>query len=75
MSEAPITASLSYSETALPPGEEPGLKAAAAYTNPTAKPFRRTDFNIQLTHSNSTPIAVVKVDTETFPTHESFVSY
>jgi 2-furoyl-CoA dehydrogenase large subunit len=49
----------------LPPGEDPGLRVQAAYTNPFAKPPQKANFNIQLTHANSAHIAVVEVDPET----------
>jgi len=49
----------------LPPGEEPGLRAMATYSNPYAKPPQKSNFNIQLTHANSAHIAVVEVDPET----------
>lgn len=47
-----------------PEGEEPGLKVTASYINRTAKPFVRSDFNVQLTHSNSTHVCFVEVDPE-----------
>ena len=49
----------------LPPGEEPGLRVQAGYTNPFAKPPTKTNFNIQLTHANSVHTCVVEVDPET----------
>jgi 2-furoyl-CoA dehydrogenase large subunit len=48
----------------LPPGEEPGLRVQAVYSNKLAKLPQKNNFNIQLTHSNSTHIAVVEVDPE-----------
>lgn len=58
-------AKLAYNRlTFLPPGEPPGLKIVASYSNPTAKPFNRSNFNVQLTHSNSAHVAVVEVDPE-----------
>ncbi|HKJ96177.1 MAG TPA: molybdopterin cofactor-binding domain-containing protein, partial [Thermoplasmataceae archaeon] len=36
----------------------------ASYVNKTAKPFHRDDFNVQLTHSNSTHICLVEVSPE-----------
>ncbi len=44
-----------------PKGEEPGLKVTAGYINRTAKPFVRSDFNVQLTHSNSVHVCFVEV--------------
>jgi 2-furoyl-CoA dehydrogenase large subunit len=49
----------------LPGGMEPGLKEIAYYRNPFAKPPNKTDFNVQLTHSNSVHAVVVQVDVET----------
>ncbi|MEM0158162.1 MAG: xanthine dehydrogenase family protein molybdopterin-binding subunit [Thermoplasmataceae archaeon] len=47
-----------------PKDEEPGLKVVAGYMNPTAKPFIRNNFNVQLTHSNSTHICYAEVNPE-----------
>ncbi len=64
-------ASIAYSKLlSLPPGEEPGLKMVAGYVNPTsAVPFRNKDnqpqIRVQLTHANSTHVAVVEVDPKT----------
>ncbi|MDG6904472.1 MAG: xanthine dehydrogenase family protein molybdopterin-binding subunit [Nitrososphaerota archaeon] len=49
----------------LPEGEEPGLRVVAGYTNRTAKPFKRDDFNVQLTHSYSVHVVLVEVDVKT----------
>jgi len=58
-------ASLAYKKILfLPEDEEPGLKEIAYYRNPIAKLPSRTDFNIQLTHSNSVHIVVVDVDVQ-----------
>jgi len=55
-------AKISYGRLlSFPKGEEPGLKVVAAYVNPTAKPFVRSDFNVQLTHSNSVHVCYVEV--------------
>jgi CO/xanthine dehydrogenase Mo-binding subunit len=48
----------------IPPNEEPGLRSIAAYRNPFAKQARREEFNVQLTHSNSTHVALVEVSPE-----------
>jgi Aerobic-type carbon monoxide dehydrogenase, large subunit CoxL/CutL homologs len=56
-------ARLAYNRlTFLPAGESPGLRIIASYSNTTAKPFNRSNFNVQLTHSNSAHVAVVEVD-------------
>ncbi|MBI4484299.1 MAG: xanthine dehydrogenase family protein molybdopterin-binding subunit [Acidobacteria bacterium] len=58
-------ASLAYKKILLlPEGVEPGLKEIAYYKNPVAKLPSKTDFNVQLTHSNSVHAAVVEVDAE-----------
>jgi 2-furoyl-CoA dehydrogenase large subunit len=49
----------------LPDGVEPGLKEVAYYKNPFAKRPNKSDFNVQLTHSNSIHAVVVQVDVET----------
>ena len=55
-------AKISYGRLlSFPKNEEPGLKVVAAYVNPTAKPFVRSDFNVQLTHSNSVHVCYVEV--------------
>ena len=59
-------ASLAYKKILLlPEGVEPGLKEIAYYKNPMAKLPNRENFNVQLTHSNSVHVAVVKVDVDT----------
>ncbi len=59
-------ASYAYKKiTLLPDGLEPGLKEIAYYRNMAAKLPNKTDFNVQLTHSNSVHFVVVEVDTET----------
>jgi 2-furoyl-CoA dehydrogenase large subunit len=56
-------ASIAYNRLlSLPPQEEPGLRVTSSYVNPSAKKFKRNDFNVQLTHSNSVHVAVVEVD-------------
>ncbi|HLH85308.1 MAG TPA: molybdopterin cofactor-binding domain-containing protein, partial [Thermoplasmataceae archaeon] len=61
----PEVAKIAYNRLlSFPKGEEPGLKAVAGYLNPTAKPFKRDNFNVQLTHSNSTHICYVEVNPE-----------
>ena len=58
-------AKISYGRLlSFPKDEEPGLKVVAAYINRSAKPFVRSDFNVQLTHSNSVHICTVEVNTE-----------
>lgn len=58
-------ASLAYKRVLfLPEGVEPGLKEIAYYKNPIAKLPSKTDFNIQLTHSNSVHVVVAEVDAE-----------
>lgn len=58
-------ATISYGRLlSFPEGEEPGLKVVAAYVNRTAKPFVRSDFNVQLTHSNGVHVCFVEVDPE-----------
>lgn len=58
-------ATISYGRLlSFPEGEEPGLKITAGYINNTAKPFVRSDFNVQLTHSNGVHICFVEVDPE-----------
>lgn len=58
-------ATISYGRLlSFPKGEEPGLKAVAGYINETAKPFVRSDFNVQLTHSNSVHVCYVEVNPE-----------
>ncbi len=47
-----------------PDEEEPGLKVIASYVNKTAKPFVRSDFNVQLTHSNSVHVVMVEISSE-----------
>ena len=60
-------AKISYGQLlSFPKDEEPGLKVVAAYVNPTAKPFVRSDFNVQLTHANSTHVVLVEISTETW---------
>ena len=55
-------AKISYGRLlSFPKDQEPGLKVVAAYVNPTAKPFVRSDFNVQLTHSNSVHVCYVEV--------------
>ncbi len=49
----------------LPPGEEPGLRAVAGYTNRSAKPFNRDDFMVQLTHAYSVHVVLAEVDAST----------
>ena len=46
----------------MPEGIEPGLKELAYYQNPMAKVPKKSDFNIQLTHSNAVHVVVVEVD-------------
>jgi len=59
-------ASLAYKRILyLPESMEPGLKAIAYYKTPYAKLPSRTDFNVQLTHSNAVHLVVVEVDVET----------
>ena len=63
-------ASLAYKKILyLPDGVEPGLKAIAYYKSPYAKLPSRTDFNVQITHSNSVHMVVVEVDVETGVIH------
>jgi 2-furoyl-CoA dehydrogenase large subunit len=50
--------------TLLPAEMEPGLKEIAYYRNPSAKLPNKTDFNVQLTHSNSVHFVAVEVDVE-----------
>jgi 2-furoyl-CoA dehydrogenase large subunit len=50
--------------TLLPADIEPGLKEIAYYRNPAAKLPNKENFNVQLTHSNSTHFVVVEVDAE-----------
>ena len=60
-------AKISYGQLlSFPKGEEPGLKVVAGYVNPTAKPFVRSDFNVQLTHANSTHVVVVEISKDTW---------
>lgn len=55
-------AKISYGRLlSFPKDEEPGLKVTAGYINRTAKPFVRSDFNVQLTHSNSVHVCFVEV--------------
>lgn len=55
-------AKISYGRLlSFPKDEEPGLKIVASYINRSAKPFVRSDFNVQLTHSNSVHICFVEV--------------
>ncbi|MEM4089722.1 MAG: xanthine dehydrogenase family protein molybdopterin-binding subunit [Thermoplasmatales archaeon] len=55
-------AKISYGRLlSFPKNEEPGLRVTAAYVDPIAKPFTRSDFNIQLTHSNSVHVCYVEV--------------
>lgn len=55
-------AKISYGRLlSFPKGEEPGLKVVAGYINTTAKPFVRSDFNVQLTHANSVHVCFVEV--------------
>lgn len=49
----------------LPAGEEPGLRVTAGYTNRSAKPFKRDDFMVQLTHSYSVHVVFAEVDAQT----------
>ena len=59
-------AALAYKKILLlPEGEEPGLKEIAYYKSAMAKLPSKTDFNVQITHSNSVHIATVEVDVET----------
>jgi len=59
-------AALAYKKVLLlPEGEEPGLKEIAYYRSTMAKLPSKTDFNVQITHSNSVHIAAVEVDIET----------
>ena len=59
-------ASLAYKKVLLlPEGEEPGLKEIAYYKSAMAKLPSKTDFNVQITHSNSVHVAAVEVDVET----------
>jgi CO/xanthine dehydrogenase Mo-binding subunit len=51
--------------TLLPEDIDPGLKEIAYYRNPAAKLPNKDNFNVQLTHSNSTHLAAVEVDVET----------
>jgi 2-furoyl-CoA dehydrogenase large subunit len=51
--------------TLLPEDIDPGLKEIAYYRNTAAKLPNKSDFNVQLTHSNSTHLVVVEVDVET----------
>jgi CO/xanthine dehydrogenase Mo-binding subunit len=51
--------------TLLPENIDPGLKEIAYYRNTAAKLPNKADFNVQLTHSNSTHFVVVEVDVET----------
>ncbi len=63
-------ASLAYKRILLlPDGVEPGLKAIAYYKSPYAKLPSRTDFNVQITHSNGVHVVVVEVDVETGVVH------
>lgn len=58
-------AKISYGRLlSFPKDQDPGLKITASYVNKTAKPFHRDDFNVQLTHSNSTHICLVEVSPE-----------
>ncbi len=60
-------AKISYGQLlSFPKGEEPGLRVVAGYVNPTAKPFVRSDFNVQLTHANSTHVVVVEISKDTW---------
>ena len=60
-------AKISYGQLlSFPKDEEPGLKVVSAYVNPTAKPFVRSDFNVQLTHANSTHVVLVEISPETW---------
>ncbi|OWP56854.1 MAG: hypothetical protein B2I17_03590 [Thermoplasmatales archaeon B_DKE] len=55
-------AKISYGRLlSFPKNEEPGLKVVAAYVNQSAKPFVRSDFNVQLTHSNGVHVCYVEV--------------
>jgi 2-furoyl-CoA dehydrogenase large subunit len=59
-------ATMAYKRILLLPGEmEPGLKEVAYYKNVMAKLPNKTNFNVQLTHSNSVHAAVVEVDAQT----------
>ncbi len=59
-------ASIAYKKILLlPPGVEPGLKEIAYYQNEIAKMPSKTNFNVQLTHSNSIHAVAVEVDVET----------
>lgn len=49
----------------LPEGMEPGLKEIAYYKNDIAKMPSKTNFNVQMTHSNSVHAVTVEVDVET----------
>ena len=51
--------------TLLPEDMEPGLKEIAYYRNSAAKLPNKSDFNVQLTHSNSAHVVAVEVDVET----------
>jgi len=63
-------ASLAYKQILLLPEDlEPGLKEIAYYRSPHAKLPSRSDFNIQITHSNAVHVVVVEVDVETGMVH------
>ena len=53
----------------LPEDLEPGLKEIAYYRSPYTKLPSRSDFNVQVTHSNSVHVVVVEVDVETGMVH------
>src|SRR5262249_37596920 len=58
--------SLAYKRISLLPEDmEPGLKEIAYYRNPAAKPPRKEDFTVQLTHANSIHVATVEADVVT----------
>ena len=59
-------ARVAYNKVVLLPDDvDPGLREMAYYRNPMAKLPQRHDFNIQLTHSNSTHVVAIEIDPET----------
>ena len=59
-------ASLAYKKVLLlPEGEEPGLKEIAYYKSQMAKLPSKTNFNVQITHANSSHVVALEVDCQT----------